>query len=115
VKGLRDRRRDHCPSPSQATRAICAAIEALRKRRHPGAQIAVEAGVSPAIVSHILKRLGLNRLSALEPAKPVRRYERAAPPHRHQEAGQIRAGAPAGNFFIWRSTTMASTAWRHRC
>ena len=32
-----------------------------------------------ATVSRILKRLGLNRLSALEPAEPVRRYERAAP------------------------------------
>ena len=31
-----------------------------------------------ATVSRILKRRGLNRLSALEPAEPVRRYERAA-------------------------------------
>jgi len=35
--------------------------------------------VSAATVSRILKRLGLNRLAALEPAEPVRRYERAAP------------------------------------
>jgi hypothetical protein len=34
---------------------------------------------SASTVSRILKRLGLNRLSALEPAEPVRRYERAAP------------------------------------
>ena len=34
---------------------------------------------SPATVSSMLKRLGLNRLSPLEPAEPVRRYERAAP------------------------------------
>ena len=27
-------------------------------------------------MSRILKRLGLNKLSALEPAEPVRRYER---------------------------------------
>ena len=37
------------------------------------------AGVSTATVSRILKRLGLNRLAALEPIEPVRRYERAAP------------------------------------
>jgi len=35
--------------------------------------------VSPATVSRVLKRLGLNRLSALEPAEPVRRYERENP------------------------------------
>jgi transposase InsO family protein len=54
-------------------------IEALRRRRWTGKQIAAEAGVSPATVSRVLRRLGLNRLSALEPAEPVRRYERAQP------------------------------------
>ncbi len=42
-------------------------------------QIAEEVGVSPATVSRILKRLGLNRLKALEPAEPVRRYDRQHP------------------------------------
>jgi transposase InsO family protein len=51
----------------------------LRRQRHTGKQIAAEVGVSVATVSRVLKRLGLNRLSALEPAEPVRRYERAAP------------------------------------
>jgi hypothetical protein len=36
-------------------------------------------GVSPAPVSRILKRLGLNELKALEPAEPARRYERERP------------------------------------
>lgn len=35
--------------------------------------------MSPATVSRILRRLDLNRLSALEPAEPVRRYERERP------------------------------------
>ena len=35
--------------------------------------------VSKATVSRILRRLGLNRLKALEPAEPVRRYEREHP------------------------------------
>jgi transposase InsO family protein len=35
--------------------------------------------ISPATVSRILRRLGLNRLRALEPAEPVRRYERERP------------------------------------
>ena len=59
--------------------ATCERVGALRRQRHTGEQIAAEVGVSTATVSRILKRLGLNRLSALEPADPVRRYERAAP------------------------------------
>jgi len=54
-------------------------IEALRRQRLTGKAIAVEVGVSPATVSRVLKRLGLNKLSALEPAEPVRRYERENP------------------------------------
>jgi transposase InsO family protein len=59
--------------------ATAAAVEALRRQRHTGGEIAAEVGVSAPTVSRILKRLGLNRLSALEPAEPVRRYERATP------------------------------------
>ena len=79
AEGLRDRSSRPLSSPSQATPAVCAAVEALRRQRHTGKQIAAEVGVSAATVSRILRRLGLNRLSALEPAEPVRRYERAAP------------------------------------
>src|ERR1700690_2814705 len=79
VEGLRDRSSRPLSSPSQATPATCAAVEALRRQRHTGKQIAAEVGVSAATVSRILRRLGLNRLSALEPAEPVRRYEPATP------------------------------------
>jgi hypothetical protein len=79
VAGLRDRSSRPHSSPGQARPAVCAAVEVLRRRRHAGEPIVAEVGVSPATVSRILKRLGLNRLSALEPAEPVRRYERAAP------------------------------------
>ncbi|MCK1422401.1 helix-turn-helix domain-containing protein [Bradyrhizobium sp. 182] len=51
----------------------------LRRQRHTGQQIAAEVGISPATVSRILQRLGLNRLRDLEPAEPVRRYEREHP------------------------------------
>ena len=59
--------------------AIVETIERLRRQRWTGKQIAAEAGVSPATVSRVLRRLGLNKLSALEPAEPVRRYEREHP------------------------------------
>jgi DNA-binding MurR/RpiR family transcriptional regulator len=40
----------------------------LRRQRYGGKQIAVKVGLSPATVSRILRRLGLNRLAALEAA-----------------------------------------------
>jgi Integrase core domain/Homeodomain-like domain len=58
---------------------VVAQIEQLRRQRWTGKQIAAETGVSPATVSRVLRRLGLNKLSALEPAEPVRRYEREKP------------------------------------
>src|SRR5688572_28735985 len=54
-------------------------ITELRRQRWTGEQIAREVGVSAATVSRILKKLGLNKLKALEPAEPVRRYERENP------------------------------------
>jgi transposase InsO family protein len=54
-------------------------IVALRRRRLTGKHIAVAVGVSPATVSRVLKRAGLSRLKDIEPAAPVRRYERAHP------------------------------------
>ncbi len=56
--------------------AVVDEIERLRRQRWTGKQIAAETGVSPATVSRVLRRLGLNKLSALEPAEPIRRYER---------------------------------------
>jgi transposase len=95
IERLRDRSSRPLFSPSEASPAVCAAVEALRRQRHAGKQIAAEVGVSAATVSRIPKRFGLNRLAALEPAEPVRRYERAAPgrapPHRHREARQVQS------------------------
>jgi transposase InsO family protein len=79
VEGLRDRSSRPLSSASQTPLATCAAIEALRRQRYTVGQIAAETKVSPATVSRVLRRLGLNRLSALEPAEPVRRYERDKP------------------------------------
>jgi transposase InsO family protein len=58
---------------------IAGRVAALRRQRYTGQQIAAELKISPATVSRILRRLGLNKLSALEPAEPVRRYEREHP------------------------------------
>jgi transposase InsO family protein len=76
VDGLRDRSSRPLSSDSQIPQATCDAVEVLRRQRYTGKQIARELGISPATVSRILRRRGLNKLSALEPAEPVRRYER---------------------------------------
>jgi transposase InsO family protein len=79
LAGLQDRssrpHRIRRPTPT----AVVVEIERLRRQRWTGKQIAVQVGVSPATVSRVLRRLGLNKLSALEPAEPVRRYEREHP------------------------------------
>jgi transposase InsO family protein len=79
LAGLQDRssRPDHLRQPTPQAKVD--RIEALRRQRLTGQAIAAETGVSPATVSRVLKRLGLNRLSALEPAEPPRRYQRARP------------------------------------
>ena len=78
-QGLQDRSSRphtlHRPTPAPVVRQIAA----LRRQRCTGAQIAAQLGVSTATVSRVLRRLGLNRLKALEPAEPVRRYERQHP------------------------------------
>ena len=77
--GLHDRssrpHRLRRPTPD----AVVERAAVLRRERRTGKQIAIELGISPATVSRILKRLGLNNLKALEPAEPVRRYERDKP------------------------------------
>jgi transposase InsO family protein len=79
VDGLQDRssRPHRLRKPTLA--ATVEQVEVLRRQRWTGKQIAAELGISPATVSRILKRLGLNRIAALEPAEPVRRYEREKP------------------------------------
>ena len=79
LAGLQDRssRPEHLRQPTPQAKVD--RIEALRRQRLTGQAIAAETGVSPATVSRVLKRLGLNRLSALEPAEPPRRYQRARP------------------------------------
>ena len=54
-------------------------IEALRRQRWTGKRIAIAAGLSTATVSRVLRRLGISKLKALEPAEPVRRYQREHP------------------------------------
>ena len=79
LAGLQDRssrpHRLYRPTPQE----VVDRVERLRRQRYTGKQIAAELGISPATVSRILHRLGISKLAALEPAEPVRRYERHRP------------------------------------
>jgi transposase len=55
------------------------AITALRRVRLTGPEIAETLEMPTSTVSAVLKRIGLGKLSRLEPAEPVRRYQRSRP------------------------------------
>jgi transposase InsO family protein len=55
------------------------AIAALRRVRLTGPEIAEVLGMATSTVSAVLARIGLGRLSRLEPMEPIRRYERSRP------------------------------------
>lgn len=79
LAGLQDRSfrpwRLYRPTPPH----IVAEDDRLRRQRYTGKQIAADLGISPATVSRIIHRLGLNKLSALELVAPVRRDEQEQP------------------------------------
>ncbi len=61
VDGLKDRSsRPHRPH-KPTSQAVVTEVERLRRQRWTSKQIAAELGISPATVSRILRRLGLNR------------------------------------------------------
>lgn len=66
-----------CPHATPATK-LAQAME-RRRGRQTYRTIAHDLGLAPSTVGRLLARAGLNRLAALEPAEPVRRYEHEAP------------------------------------
>src|SRR6266487_160419 len=78
-RGLRD--------PSSAPRRVhnrtsddrVEVIVALRRLRFTGPEIAEALSMATSTVAAVLKRIGLGRLSRLEPPAPVRRYVRSRP------------------------------------
>lgn len=77
--GLQDRSSRPLQLRAATPPKVIKRIEQLRRQRMTGARIAELTGVSTATVSRVLKRLGLSRLSALDPEEPARRYEHALP------------------------------------
>lgn len=65
--------------PRRTSPLLTGQIEALRRQRMSGPQIARALGMARSTVGLVLRRLDLGRLSALDPKPDVIRYERAAP------------------------------------
>jgi len=74
---------DASSNPARSPRAIdtgqALLIVELRKRRMLQARIARSVDASASTVSRVLARTGMSKLSDLEPAEPILRYEPEAP------------------------------------
>ena len=82
-RGGERRHHDRSSAPRRCPRRVpaedVARIEALRRQRMTGPAIAARLGMARSTVGLVLRRLGLGRLTALEPKVPVIRYERSLP------------------------------------
>jgi len=76
---LHDRSSAPLRCPRRTSADLTGQIEALRRQRLTGPAIARTLGMPRSTVGAILRRLGLGKLSALDPKVPIIRYERAAP------------------------------------
>src|SRR3954449_5808498 len=77
--GLRDRSSAPRSIPHRTPADRVEVIEALRRLRMTGAEIAECLDMALSTVSAVLKRVGLGKLSRLEPPEPPNRYERRHP------------------------------------
>jgi transposase InsO family protein len=95
--GLHDRSSAPKSIPHRTPEELVEAIAALRRLRMTGAEIALCLTMALSTVSAVLARIGLGKLSRLEPPEPPNRYERRHPGELiHidvKKLGKIRDGA----------------------
>lgn len=77
--GLMNRSSKPLSSPLQTPPSVTDKVVARRQKRQTYHSIAQALGLGVSTVGRLLKRRGLNRLAALEPAQPDNRYEHDAP------------------------------------
>jgi transposase InsO family protein len=77
--GLVDRSSAPRSIPHRTPDELVDAIAALRRLRLTGSEIALCLGMALSTVSAVLRRIGLGKLSRLEPPEPPNRYERRHP------------------------------------
>jgi transposase len=78
-QGLFDRSSAPSQVPSRTCERRIALIAALRRLRLTGDEIAEALAMPASTVSGILTRIGLGKLSRLEPLEPANRYEKQRP------------------------------------
>ena len=82
-RGGERRHHDRSSAPRRSPRKVAppriAEIEQLRRQRMTGPAIAAALGMARSTVGAILRRLGLGKLTSLEPKPEVIRYERGLP------------------------------------
>ena len=77
--GLEDRSSAPASIPHRTPQDRVEVIAALRRVRFTGAEIALALGMALSTVGAVLDRIGLGKLSRLEPPEPANRYERKRP------------------------------------
>jgi transposase InsO family protein len=77
--GLSDRSSAPARIPHRTPEERVEAIALIRRHRLTGWEIAERLGMPLSTVSTVLKRIGLGRLSRLEPPEPANRYQRERP------------------------------------
>ena len=106
--GLRDRtsRAHQCPHALPVE--WCDLIAYLRQFRQPACVIGQQLGIARSTVSAVLARLGLGPQSALEPPRPLCRYERRSPGDLlHLDTKKL------GRF--WHPGHRVTGSWKGRC
>jgi transposase len=93
-QGLQDRTSRPRHSPAATGKELQLAVLALRRQRLTLLGIAQQLGLSRATVARICARAGINRLSRLEPAPAVVRYERAQSPVPTVRRAGVRGSVP---------------------
>lgn len=79
MAGLSDRSSRPKSCPHALPQAVQAQVIEQRRSRQTYRQISQHCGVGQSAIARWLRRAGLNRLAALEPAAPIVRYEYAEP------------------------------------
>jgi transposase InsO family protein len=79
VEGLTDRSSAPANVHNRTAEGEVEVIEALRRLRFTGPEIAELLGMASSTVSAVLKRIGLGKLYRLGPKEEIRRYEKARP------------------------------------
>jgi transposase InsO family protein len=114
-QGLLDRSSAPAWIPHRTTEERVQTIALLRRERLTAWQIAERLGMPLSTVSTILARIGLGRLSQLEPPEPPNRYQRERPGELlHIDVKKLgRIGRPGHRVHGDRSTRSRGIGWEY--